>query len=174
MPVVVIAAASLGRTGYESKKDLDADTELKAKLESIRLKAGPLMNLGDVAKNVVPKMCLVAPPQHGGAIMTRCFIPHVCHSTLGVLAAVTIGTACVLPGSVAAPLAKLPPGSRKVLSVEHPTGEFSVDLLLGGSAAQPKVERAALLRTARRLFEGSVLVPSAVWDGRSRLAAAAE
>jgi 4-oxalomesaconate tautomerase len=119
-------------------------------------------------------MTLVAPPLHGGAIMTRCFIPHVCHSTLGVLAAVTIGTACVLPGSVAAPLAVLPQGRRKVLSVEHPTGEFSVDLTLGGSVAAPKVERAALLRTARRLFEGSICVPSKVWDGRRNLAAAAE
>jgi len=68
----------------------------------------------------------------------------------------------------------LPAGNRKVLSVEHPTGEFSVDLLLGGTAAAPKVERAALLRTARRLFEGNICVPSAVWDGRRNLAAAAE
>ena len=173
MPVVVMAAESLGRTGYESKAALDADGALKATLESIRLQAGPRMNLGDVKEKVVPKMCLVAPPQHGGAIMTRCFIPHVCHSTLGVLAAVTIGTACVLPGSVAAPVARLPSGNRKVLSVEHPTGEFSVELLLGGPAEAPKVERAALLRTARRLFEGAILVPSAVWDGRRNLAAAA-
>jgi 4-oxalomesaconate tautomerase len=174
MPVVLMTAESLGRTGYESKKELDADTELKARLESIRLKAGPMMNLGDVTGAVVPKMTLVAPPLHGGAIMTRCFIPHVCHSTLGVLAAVTIGTACVLPGSVAAPLAVLPPGLRKVLSVEHPTGEFSVELALGGPADAPKVERAALLRTARRLFEGHLCVPSAVWDGGRDLAAAAE
>jgi 4-oxalomesaconate tautomerase len=172
MPVVVMTAESLGRTGYETKQALDADAELKARIESIRLGAGPMMNLGDVTGKVVPKMCLVAPPRHGGAVMTRCFIPHVCHSTLGVLAAVTIGTACVLPGSVAAPVATLPPGSRKVLSVEHPTGEFSVDLLLGGDAAAPKVERAALLRTARRLFEGHVLVPATVWDGKRYRAAA--
>ncbi len=172
MPVVVMAAADLGRSGYETKAALDADAELKAKLESIRLKAGPMMNLGDVTKAVVPKMCLVAPPQHGGAVMTRCFIPHVCHSTIGVLAAVTIGTACVLPGSAAFRIARIPEGTKKTLSVEHPTGEFSVALELTGTADAPKVERAALLRTARRLFEGNILVPSKLWAGRTLRAAA--
>jgi 4-oxalomesaconate tautomerase len=174
MPVVIMAASALGRTGLESKADLDKDTELKARIESIRLEAGPLMNLGDVKDKVVPKMALVAPPLHGGAITTRCFIPHVCHSTIGVLAAVTIATACVLPGSAAAPVARVPEGRKKLLSVEHPTGEFSVELELAAAADSPKVERAALLRTARRLFEGNVLVPSRVWRGREAKPQAAE
>jgi len=164
MPVVLIRAADLGRTGYETREALNADAELKARLEAIRLKVGPLMNLGDVTKKVVPKMCLIAPPQSGQGICTRTFIPHDCHSAVGVLGAVTVATACVLEGSVAEGIAVLPPGGTKVVSVEHPTGEFSVEL--GLDPANPQnVTRSALLRTARLIMRGEVLIPSAVWDG---------
>ena len=131
------------------------------------------MNLGDVTSQVVPKMSLVAPPRVGGSVCTRTFIPHVCHSTIGVLGAVTVATACVLPGSVGARVARVPDGRRKRLSVEHPTGEFSVELEVGGTVTAPKVERAALLRTARPLFEGGILIPARVWDGKAARANAA-
>jgi 4-oxalomesaconate tautomerase len=166
MPVVVFAAKDVGRTGYESPPALNADAELKARVEAIRLKAGPLMRLGDVAKKVVPKMTLVAPPREGGAVATRTFIPHVCHEAIGVLGAVSVATACVLEGSAAAGIAAVPPGATKVLSVEHPTGEFTVQLETQRGAGGIEIRRAALLRTARRLFDGTVLVPQAVWDGR--------
>jgi 4-oxalomesaconate tautomerase len=160
MPVVVFTAASVGRTGHESRDALNADAELKARIEEIRLAAGPLMGLGDVRSKVVPKMAMVAPPRAGGAIATRCFIPHECHASIGVFAAVTIASAAVLPGSPAASVAQLPEGMTKTLSVEHPTGEFSVCVELGGTAERPTVERASLLRTARALFDGEVLLPS--------------
>jgi 4-oxalomesaconate tautomerase len=154
MPVVVLEAAAVGRTGYESRDELDRDAALKARLEEIRLEAGRLMGLGDVAAKVVPKMALVAPPAAGGHVSTRSFIPHECHASIGVFAAVTVATACVLPGSPAARVARLPEGREKTLSVEHPTGEFSVMIEVGGTPEQPVVERAGLLRTARLLFEG--------------------
>jgi 4-oxalomesaconate tautomerase len=154
MPVVVLEAASVGRTGYEPRDVLDKDTELKARLEEIRLEAGRLMGLGDVSSKVVPKMALVAPPQAGGHVCTRSFIPHECHASIGVFAAVTVATACVLPGSPAARVSKIPPGREKTLSVEHPTGEFSVVIEVGGTEENPVVEKAGLLRTARLLFEG--------------------
>ena len=128
--------------------------ELKARLEAIRLEGGRLMGLGDVAQKVVPKMALVAPPRAGGAICTRSFIPHECHASIGVFAAVTVATACVLPGSPAAAVAHVPTGAMKTLSVEHPTGELSVRLELGGTPEKPIVLRAGLLRTARLLFDG--------------------
>lgn len=155
MPVIVLRAADLGRTGYESRDVLNADRDLKARLEEIRLAAGPLMNLGDVRSKVVPKIALVAPPKSGGHLCTRSFIPHECHAAIGVFAAVTVATACVLPGSPAAAVARVPAGRVKTLSVEHPTGEFSVRLEVGGTAEQPIVERAGLLRTARVLFDGT-------------------
>jgi 4-oxalomesaconate tautomerase len=154
MPVVVLEAAAVGRTGYEPRDALDKDVALKSRLEEIRLEAGRLMNLGDVSKKVVPKMILVAPPAAGGHLCTRSFIPHECHSSIGVFAAVTVATACVLPGSPAARVARIPQGREKTLSVEHPTGEFSVMIEVAGSAENPVVERAGLLRTARLLFDG--------------------
>jgi 4-oxalomesaconate tautomerase len=162
MPVVVLEAAAVGRTGYEPRDVLDKDTELKARLEEIRLEAGKLMGLGDVSSKVVPKMALVAAPTAGGHVCTRSFIPHECHSSIGVFAAVTVATACVLPGSPAARVAKIPPGQEKALSVEHPTGEFSVMIEVGGTEEKPVVERAGLLRTARLLFEGHAFAHEAL------------
>jgi 4-oxalomesaconate tautomerase len=159
MPVVVIAAEALGVTGYESRDELNANAALKHKIESIRLQAGPAMNLGDVAKKVVPKMCLVAKAAAGGQICTRTFIPHDCHSAVGVLGAVTVATAAVMPGSVANRYALVPPGLAKTISVEHPSGEFSV--ILSMNPANPtEVLRAALLRTARLIMRGEVYVPT--------------
>jgi 4-oxalomesaconate tautomerase len=163
MPVVVLAASSLDRTGYESRDQLNADTALKTRLEQLRLAAGHRMGLGDVSQKVVPKMTLVAPPRNGGAICTRTFIPHVCHSSIGVLGAVSVATACVLPGSVPAWFsAKADP---KRFSVEHPSGEFTVDLDVVQGPNGPEVRRAALLRTARKLFAGDVFIPARVWNG---------
>ena len=161
MPVVVMKAEALGKTGYETPKELMADTDFRARLELIRLRAGPLMKLGDVKEKVIPKMCLVAPPKAGGHICTRSFIPHQAHDAIGVFAAVSVGTAAVLPGSPAYEVAKLPAGKVKTLSVEHPTGEFTVRLELGGTDEKPVVERAGLLRTARLLFDGTIYVPEA-------------
>jgi 4-oxalomesaconate tautomerase len=157
MPLVLMRAADLGRTGYETREQLDADTELKARIEAIRLQVGPLMNLGDVKERTVPKMCLVSAPR-GGTITTRSFIPHRCHASIGVLGAVSVATAAVLPGTVCDGVAHVPDGPRKRVSVEHPTGEFSVELQL----AAGEVQSAALLRTARWLFDGHVAIPAAV------------
>ena len=159
MPVIVLRAADVGCSGHEPRDQLNADRELKARLEEIRLAAGPLMNLGDVSAKVVPKMALVAAPAHGGSVATRSFIPHECHASIGVFAAVTVATACILPGSPAARVAQIPAGRSKVISVEHPTGEFSVSIQVGGTAAAPTVERAGLIRTARVLFDGTAYLP---------------
>jgi 4-oxalomesaconate tautomerase len=172
MPVVVIRAEDLGRTGYESRDALNADTELKGRIESIRLQAGRAMNLGDVAKKVVPKVSLIAPPRAGGSLCSRTFIPRDCHAAVGVLGAVTLATAGVLKGSVAEGVAQLPPGNAKLVSVEHPTGEFTVELEIDPQDSQ-RVLRAALQRPARLIMRGEVMIPTAVWDGRAALRRAA-
>jgi len=154
MPVVLIRASDLGRTGYESRADLDADVALKARLEAIRLQAGPAMNLGDVSARTVPKMCLVAAPQQGGAISSRSFIPHKCHASIGVFGAVSVATACLYPGSVASDLSDVPAGDHKRLAVEHPTGEFTVAVHTDNG----KVVSCGLVRTARLLFDGKVCI----------------
>ena len=169
MPLVILRAEQVGRTGQESVPDLDADVELKDTLEKLRLTCGHLMGLGDVSSKNYPKMTLVSQPRSGGSIGTRSFIPHVCHEAIGVLAAVTVATACVLPGSVAADVAEVPEGTSKTVSVEHPTGEFSVQLEV--DPEQPdRVTKAALLRTARLIMRGEVMIPAAAWpsEGEER------
>ena len=153
MPCVVMRAEDLGIAGDEAPADLEANTDLRARLEAIRLAAGPLMNLGDVSGKSVPKMTMVSAPRAGGAIATRTFIPHRCHAAIGVLGAVSVATACLLPGSVTDGLAALPEGNPKSLSVEHPTGEMTVIATLDAEGA---VSGAAILRTARKLFDGVV------------------
>jgi len=155
MPCIVFKAAEVGATGYETRDELESDgfADLRARIETIRLAAGPLMNLGDVKDKSVPKMMLVAPPQHGGAVTVRSFIPHRAHATIGVLGAVSVATACLLEGSPAAEVAVTPEGSRKTLSVEHPTGEMTCVLEVDQAG---QVTSAALLRTARKLMDGVV------------------
>jgi 4-oxalomesaconate tautomerase len=165
MPLIMMRATDLGRTGFETVAQMNSDVELKAKLEALRLKASLLMGLGNVAKKNYPKMTLIAAPQAGGSLATRSFIPHVCHEAIGVLAAVTVGTACVLRGSVADGLAVMPEGDSKKVSVEHPTGEFSVELAIDPNNSQ-NVTKAALLRTARLIMRGEVMIPSSVWNGK--------
>ena len=162
MPLVILRASDVGRSGNESVAELNADSELKARLERLRIACGHAMQLGDVTARNYPKMTLVAPPRAGGSIATRSFIPHVCHDAIGVLAAVTVGTACVLEGSVAHAVAAVPEGNPKTISVEHPTGEFSVELGLDPADPQ-RVTQAALLRTARLIMRGEAMVPGAVW-----------
>jgi 4-oxalomesaconate tautomerase len=160
MPVVVIRASDLGVSGYESPEELEANTPLRAKLEVIRLIAGPIMNLGDVTKSTVPKMTLVAPPRDGGHISTRTFIPHRCHEAIGVLGAVSVATAALLPGSPAASVAALHVSAGQPVDqivCEHPTGSFdaSVDITVQPDGAID-VRRAGIVRTARKLMDGTV------------------
>lgn len=158
MPMILVRAADVNRTAYESVDDLNQDTELKDIIEKLRLVASQKMGLGDVSSKNYPKMCLLNSPLNGGAIHTRCYIPHVCHEAIGVLAAVTVATACILPNTVADGLASKSQGLSQVLSIEHPSGEFSVALELNPENPT-EVIKAALLRTARALMAGSVYVP---------------
>ena len=151
MPCVVARATEFGIVGDEPTLTLEANGELRDRVEAIRLAAGPMMVLGDVAENSVPKMILVSPPRSGGALLTRSFIPHKCHDAIGVFAAISTATAAMLPGSPAAAVAAIPPGPRKTLDIEHPTGRMTVTLDVDDSGT---VIRTALLRTARKLFDG--------------------
>lgn len=167
MPVVILKAADFGKTGYETPSDLEADKALKARIEAIRLELGAAMNLGDVRDKTVPKMTLVAPPAHGGVLTTRTFIPHRVHESIGVLGAVSVATACLIPGSVAHEVSDLPTGSgARTLDIEHPSGFFTVEMQVVQDGDGIEVKSSALLRTSRKLMEGSVFVPASVWGGR--------
>lgn len=174
MPVVVLRASDFGVTGYEAREVLDGNIELKRKLESIRLQLGDAMNLGDVTEKSVPKMTLVAAPRNGGTICTRTFIPHRCHASIGVLGAVSVATACMMPESPAAQLCVLPDNTtdtdssqsanqdaEKMIQVEHPIGATDVLMKVAGIGQDLSVHKAAILRTARKLMSGRVFPSSA-------------
>jgi len=154
MPVVVVAAASFGKTGQEPVAALEGDEELNKRVQELRLEAGKAMGLGDVSGTTVPKISLVAPPAHGGTISTRTFIPVRVHESIGVLGAVSVGTAIMVPGAVGHDLAVLDGGPR--LSIEHPSGALQVEVELDTSVAPPRVIRSGVVRTARKLFDGTV------------------
>jgi len=153
-----VAASELGRTGYETVADLEADAELGARVQALRLAAGRLMGLGDVSATSVPKVSLVAAPGDGGTICTRTFIPVRVHESIGVLGAVSVATALLLDGAAGTELAAITPGQTR-FDIEHPTGHLEVEVEIDTNpktSQPPAVIRAGVVRTARKLFDGTV------------------
>jgi 4-oxalomesaconate tautomerase len=167
MPLVVIDAAALDKRGDENPAELEADIALKTHIERIRIAAGKLMNLGDVSKKTVPKITLVSKPLHGGAINTRTFIPHRVHDAIGVFGAISVATACLLPGSTAAPYFNAGKNDRDTeqLEIEHPSGFFNVILSLEITGRDINIRRTGLIRTTRKLMQGEIYIPQRAWSG---------
>ena len=155
MPVVVVPAAEFGRSGYDSVAELEADDDLKRRVRAVQLAAGQLMGLGDVSRASVPKISLVAPPADGGTICTRTFIPVRVHDAIGVLGAVSVATALLLDGAAGAGLAEVKPGQTR-FDIEHPAGHLQVEVEVDTAGMPPRVIRSGVVRTARRLFDGTV------------------
>lgn len=152
MPCVVIDAKNLNISGYESIHDLEANLELRKTVENLRIRCGYLMNLGDVTEKTVPKMTIISRAKFGGAINTRTFIPHSCHSSIGVFGAISIATACLIKGTTAYPIASVPSGETKICSIEHPSGKTQII----AKTQKQQILSTAILRTARKLFDGFV------------------
>ena len=165
MPTIFMRAESFGKTGHETPEELDADRSLYERMEPIRRKAGVLMGMGDVSKAVVPKISLLSRPAKGGTITSRYFVPDACHKAHAVTGTVCLASACSIPGTVAAQIAGLALPSAGVLKIEHPAGVIAIDFDADFTNGRQDIRRAALIRTARRIFEGRVLVPGHVWSG---------
>ena len=173
MPVVLIPAAALDVTGYEAPKDLEENLTLADRLREIRLGAGKLMGLGDVEGATVPKLSLLAPPTDGGAVMTRTFIPVRCHTSIGVLGAASVAAGLLLPGGVGEGIAEIPVQhdvfvQSDRIRIEHPSGFLDIETSVGAGSggagsgdAAPVVRRTAVVRTARKIFDGAVFPRSA-------------
>jgi len=152
MPVVVLAAKDFGLSGYETRENLMADKSLNERIRELRIKAGKLMNLGDVTNKTVPKITFVSKANNGGCISTRTHTSASFHASIGVLGAVSVATACMLPGSPANDVAEVPEGSDKILNIEHAIGQAVIIMGMNGN----EVENVAVLRTTRKLFDGEV------------------
>lgn len=163
MPVVLIRARDLGVAGDEAPERFNRDSALLARLESIRRRAGELMGLGDVAEQVTPKVALVSPPVHGGAVTSRYFVPEKCHATHAVTGAIAVAAGYALPGSVLRAFSDPPEPGARLVEVEHPAGRIPLQLRWQYEEGGLRLEQAGVISTARRLFEGRVLVPADLW-----------
>lgn len=163
MPCAIARAEDLGITGYETLEELDKNSEFFARFEAIRIKAGALMGLGDVTKSVVPKFAVVAPANQGGTIATRYFMPWKTHPTMAVTGGQCIAACTLTPGSVADGMLERPTESPSKVTLEHPSG--TMDVLVEFNLNDGfEFEAAGLVRTARKLADGNLYVPAAIWQ----------
>jgi 2-methylaconitate cis-trans-isomerase PrpF len=152
MPLMIVRAGDLQKSGYETPTELDADRAFKTRLEMLRVEAGQRMGFANAADLVIPKPVLIAPPQHDGTISGRYFMPASCHKAFAITGAVGLTTACIKPDTIASAVAgaiNLP----ETITIEHPSGLIDVRLEKAHDRPEPV---ASLVRTARRLFEGAV------------------
>jgi 2-methylaconitate cis-trans-isomerase PrpF len=167
MPVMIARATDFDKSGYESVSELNGDKAFLQKLERVRIEAGQRMGIPDAKDRVIPKPVLIAPPARGGSLCGRYFMPHLCHAAFAITGSVAVATAAVTPGTLAATLAghiSLPADLR----IEHPSGRLDVRLEKHPDYAEPA---AFVVRTARRLFEGHVLVKRSALSGAPPAAA---
>jgi 4-oxalomesaconate tautomerase len=171
MPLIMIRASDLGKTGYESPAELSQDCRLIERIESIRRQAGKAMGLGDVSNQVIPKVALIAAPRYGGRISSRYFVPEKCHATHAVTGAICVASGCILEQSVARRYLgdSSRPSSEKqseTIAIEHPAGKITLQMVhCTRNDGSTEIISAGAVSTARRLFEGKLLVPGTVWQG---------
>jgi 2-methylaconitate cis-trans-isomerase PrpF len=165
MPIMIARAADFGLTGHETAADIDANAALLARLEPMRLEAGRRMGLGDVAKSVTPKIALLAPPRAGGNLAARYLMPWACHPSMAVTGAQCIAACLLTPGTVAEGLGTgLTGRSPELITLEHPSGAIEVAMTFDTNGNSVTIRAAGLVRTARLLARGEVMVPASVWS----------
>lgn len=165
IPMITARAEDMGKTGYESKAELDADAEFFQRLESIRVEASHRMGLGDPTGRVVPKFCIISPARKGGSVNARYFVPTKCHATFPLVGGMCLSATAMIEGSVADGIVSVNGANRQVIRIENPVGQLNCEIEFSGTRADPDIQRVGFMRTARRLFEGRVFVPRRVWRG---------
>ncbi|WP_406873905.1 4-oxalomesaconate tautomerase [Aminobacter sp. P9b] len=161
VPMMIVRAADLGKTGYESAAELDADKDFFARMEAMRMEAGRRMGLGDVTGKVVPKMAMLAAPREGGSVAARYFVPHKTHAAFAVTGGLCVSSCVLVPGTVAAGIANRPEGDDCTVIIEHPTGLIDVAMTTRPDGNSVEIISGGVVRTARKLMEGTVFVPAA-------------
>jgi tripartite-type tricarboxylate transporter receptor subunit TctC len=162
MPLVIVRARDLGLRGRETPAELDGDRALLERIETLRRAAGQAMGMGDVSASVVPKPVIVSDGDDADSITSRYFTPRRCHASHAVTGAIGIATAFALPGTVASS-ARATSGQRRV-AVLHPQGRIEVDVQLEGTGEGARIQRAALVRTARKILQGDLHIPDYVFS----------
>ncbi len=168
VPMVIARAADMGKSGYESKAELDSDKDFLARLETIRTAASGEMGMGDPTGRVVPKFCLVSEARSGGNVNARYFVPHECHATFPLTGGMCLAAASVIRGTVVDGIARVSDARRQSIFIEHPVGQLESIIEFEGTRDAPDIQRVGFVRTARRIMQGQVFVPESVWAGNSR------
>lgn len=167
MPMVIARASDFGLTGYETVQELDDNKDFFKRMESVRLKAGELMGMGDVSESVTPKFGLFAPAREGGTIATRYFMPWNTHPSMAVTGSQCMASCALTPGTIADGLLERPTSSPANVVLEHASG--TIEVLVDFSSEDGfSLNSAGLLRTARKLADGNIYVPARIWSGRPR------
>lgn len=154
MPVVLVKAEDLGITGQETPEDLEANYALGQRLAKIRASAATKMGMGNISGTTVPKLALLSPAHSGGSINTRSFIPTTCHTSIGVLAAMTVAAGVSIPGAVGYNMVRRS-DPNQALSIEHPTGQLTVAAAVVDHDGCLTTSSSSVIRTTRKLFDGT-------------------
>lgn len=161
MPLMIMQAHAFGLTGREHPAELDANTDLLARIERIRIQAGLRMGLGDVSHSVIPKPVLISAGDDANTIVSRYFTPRKCHTSHAVTGAIGVATAFALPGTIASGVPRL--SGNHLLSVAHPQGRIDLGVELIGEGDQAVVKQAAVVRTARKIMQGELHLPDYIY-----------
>lgn len=165
MPMVIARAADFELTGYETAADLNDNAEFFARMEAVRIQAGEAMGVADVARSVTPKFGILAAPREGGAVAARYFMPWKTHPTMAVTGAQCLASCVLTPGTVADGIARPPNEQPARVTLEHASG--TIDVLVDYERTDDGIvlKSAGLVRTARLLARGEVMVPRTIWKG---------
>lgn len=161
MPLVILRARDLDLTGRESPTELDADPALLARIEKLRCAAGEAMGLGDVSTSVIPKPVIASEGDDADSITSRYFTPRRCHASHAVTGAIGVATAFALPGTVVSGASQ---SGVRAISVLHPQGRIEVEVAVDGDGDGARIQRAALVRTARKILQGHLHIPPYVFS----------
>jgi len=162
MPLVIVRARDLGLSGRETPAELDADRVLLERIETLRRAAGRAMGLGDVSASVVPKPVIASAGDDEDSLTSRYFTPRRCHASHAVTGAIGVATAFALPGTVVSS-ERATDGQRRIC-VLHPQGRIEVDVQVDGAGDEARIQRAALVRTARKILQGELHIPEYVFS----------
>jgi 2-methylaconitate cis-trans-isomerase PrpF len=165
IPMIIVRAADMGKTGYESKAELDADKDFLTRLEAMRIEASEAMGMGDPTGRVVPKFCIISEPRSGGNINARYFVPQECHATFPLVGGMCLAAASVISGTLVDGIGIVSDVPRQTIAIEHAVGRLETIIECDGIGAAPDIKRVGFVRTARRIMQGEVLIPASIWAG---------
>ena len=165
--VVFVRAADVGASGTETAVEIDADAQLRARLEAIRGTAA--VRLGFVAtwdeaataSNSLPKVAFLGADGTAAAaepgtrhVVARIMAGGKAHASYAITGGIATAIAVQYPGTIlAAPAGGAP---DPVVVIEHPAGSLRFEV--GAAVEGGGVDRVAVYRTSRRIARGQFVV----------------